>query len=254
MGEPQLKIDPNEYDDEEEEYEFEDEEEDESIPHSEADSEPTEEEKPVKMIDKDQVESMIDALRKQKTIINDGGEEIDFGGQTKTDFINACEEGYPVIQRTLNSIYEIGTLLSQVRAKLKKKKLYHTWLKFIGLPERTAQNYVQAYDRFADRLPDFSSLGIKKLLIASKLSDRVSYVEKNLERLRGQTAQDLDKEVKAMLGEPVQKSGKVKSSKKIEIGGYKINPSKDGSRITIECTSKVDQDELIKGLSKFLSK
>jgi hypothetical protein len=36
-----------------------------------------------------------------------------------------------------------------------------------------------------------------------------------------------------MLGKPVQKSGKVTSSKKIEMGGYKINPSKDGSRITI---------------------
>ncbi len=156
-------------------------------------------------------------------------------------------------QRTLNSIYEIGKLLFEVRSKLKKKKLYHTWLKFIGLPERTAQNYVQAYDRFTDRLPDFSCLGIKKLLIASKLPEHVKYVEANLERLTEQTAQDFEKEVKALLGQPVKISGKSESSKKIDMGSYKVTPSQDGSRITIECTSKSDQEKLIEKLGGLLS-
>ena len=94
----------------------------ESTPQSIADPEPVENEKPVQMIDKDQVKSMIQAtMGKRHTIVNDQGNEIDFGGETKEDFIKACEEGYPVIQRTLNSVYEIGKLLFEVRSKLKKK-------------------------------------------------------------------------------------------------------------------------------------
>ncbi|MGO9569727.1 MAG: hypothetical protein ACLP5H_19520 [Desulfomonilaceae bacterium] len=240
-----VEVDDDEYDDDE--YD------DGAAPQAPVNTAEMKSEKPVQMIDKDQVQSMIQALGKQNTIVNDQGKEMDFDGDTKEDFIKACEEGYPVIQRTLNSIYEIGKLLAEVRSKLKKKKLYHTWLKFIGLPERTAQNYVQAYDRFTDRLPDFSCLGIKKLLIASKLPEHVEYVEANLERLTQQTAQDFEKEVKALLGKPVTKSGKSETSNKIDMGSYKVTPSQDGSRITIECTSKSHQEKLIEELGELLS-
>ena len=59
----------------------------------------------------------------------------------------------------------------------------------------------KVYDRFTDRLPDFSCLGIKKLLIASKLPEHVKYVEANLERLT-ETNSDriLKRKLKQLLG------------------------------------------------------
>jgi hypothetical protein len=242
------EIDPEEYDDDEYDDGVEDED-----PQSLIATEPSEEEKPVQMIGAEKMQSMIQALRSQKKIVNDQQKEVDFDGEAKEDFIAACEDGYPIIERTLNSIYEIGKLLSEVRSKLKKKKLYNTWLTFVGIPRRTAHNYVQAYDRFADRLPEFSCLGIKKLLIASKLPSHVRYVEANLERLAQQSAQDLEDEVNALLGKPVKKASRPERANKMEIGNYRITASQDGSRIVIECTSKSDQEKLIEDLTGFYS-
>jgi hypothetical protein len=173
--------------------------------------------------------------------------------RAKEDFITACEDGYPIVERTLNSIYEIGKLLHEVRSKLKKKKLYHTWLAFVGIPERTAQNYVQAYDRFSDRLPEFSCLGIKKLLIASKIPNHIRYVEANLERLTQQTAKDFEDEVNALLGKPVTKSGKTMGRNQMKIGNYKITTFEGTGKIVIECTDESDQGRLIQDLTNLYS-
>jgi hypothetical protein len=164
-------------------------------------------EMPVGMISHDRFLAKIQALRERETIRNDKDEDVPFDGETKDDFIRACEESYPVIERTLGSVYEMGSFLREVRDRLKPKKLYPTWLELTGIPQGTAQNYVQASERYSDRLPQFAHLGIKKLLIASRLKNCVEYVQKHEQAIAEQTAEELEKKVKALRGKRVAETG-----------------------------------------------
>lgn len=212
-------------------------------------------EMPVGMISRDRFLAKIQALRERETIENDKGVDVPFDGETKEDFIRACEESYPVIEKTLSSMYEMGSFLCGVRDRLKPKKLYHTWLEMTGIPQGTAQNYVQASERYSDRLPQFAHLGIKKLLIASRLEDCVQYVQKHEQSIAEQTAEELEKKVKALRGRRKAKSDDGRGRKPIsfQIGRFKISPSMDGTKLTIEGLSKDRQARLIEALKELLS-
>lgn len=212
-------------------------------------------EMPVGMISRDRFLAKIQALRERESIRNDKGVDVRFEGKTREDFIRACEESYPVIEKTLSSMYEMGSFLCGVRDRLKPEKLYHTWLETTGIPQGTAQNYVQAYERYTDHLPQFAHLGIKKLLIASRLEDCVQYVQKHEQTIAEQTAGELDKHVKALRMKRRARSGDGRGRKPVflQIGKFKICPSMNGSKLTIEGLSKDRQSRLIEAIKDLLS-
>jgi hypothetical protein len=197
----------------------------------------------------------IKALRERTTITNDKGEEIVFDGVAKEDFVGAFEAGYPVLQKTLAGLYELGSFLLGVRAKLKPQKLYHTWLDYAGIPRGTAQSYVQACDRYREKLPQFSGLGIRKLLIASRLPDCVDYVEKHEQEIAAQTAEELERQVKRLRQQKHKKATRVgRKPKYVSVGAYRIRPSMDGSKITIEGMTKSEQEDFMSAIKEMLSR
>lgn len=209
----------------------------------------------VAMIPHDRFLAKVQALRERETIRNDKGVDVPFGGEAKEDFIRACEESYPVIEKTLTSMYEMGTFLCAVRDRLKPERLYHTWLEITGIPQGTAQNYVQASERYSDQLPHFAHLGIKKLLIASRLEDCAQYVQKHEQAIAEQTAEELEKKVKALRRKRQTRNGDGRGRRPIsvEVGKFKICPSMDGTKVRIEGLSKDRQIRLIEAIKDLLS-
>lgn len=230
---------------------------DEALPVSAPVTSPEGSEMPVRMISHGRFLAKIQSLRDRETIRNDRDEEVAFEGETKEDFIRACEESYPVIERALSGMHEMGTFLRGVRDRLKPKKLYHTWLELTGIPQGTAQNYVQASERYSDRLPQFAHLGIKKLLIASRLEDCVQYVQKHEEMIAEQTAEELEKKVKALRKRRETRSGdgdgRGRKPMSIQVGRFKISPSMDGTKLRVEGLSKTRQTRLIAAIKDLLS-
>ncbi|MFH0825211.1 MAG: hypothetical protein V2B18_20865, partial [Pseudomonadota bacterium] len=157
-------------------------------------------------------------------------------------------------KKTYEGINELGTILSEVRSKLRPLGVYHAWLEFINLPRRTAQNYVQVADRYKEQLPEFAHLGIKKLLIASKLDNCADYVSKNLPKLEEGTAEQLEKEIKAALKKTrkTKKRGGGRPSQAIKLGACTVRASSKGDKITIEGLSKNRQVELLEALKGWL--
>lgn len=197
----------------------------------------------------------IAALRERATIKNDKGEDVDFEGEAKENFVAAFEEGYPILKRTLSGLYELGTFLHGVRTKLKPHKLYHSWLDYAGIPRGTAQSYVQACERYQDKLPRFAALGIRKLLIASRLPDCADYVEQHEQEIASQTTEELEKEVKKLRQRKPAKETKVgRKPTYFSIGSYRIRPSLDGNKITIEGMTKKEQADFLAAIKELLSR
>ncbi len=203
------------------------------------------------LISEEKFQAKIKALHDQTTIRNDKGEEVPFEGDAKNAFIASFEDGYPIMERALNSIQELGTFLMRVRDDLKPKKLYYTWLEYAGIPQKTAHNYVQVQERFSDRLPQFAHLGIRKLVTASRLPDCVQYVERNEEKIADESAQELERTVRKLRSQKKQR-GKGRRPTYIEVGKCRIRPSMDGTKIIIEGITKKKQNELIEALKGLL--
>ncbi len=204
------------------------------------------------LISAEKMEEKIRDLRARTSIMNDRGEEAAFTGEDKEVFISAFEQGYPVIDRALTGLYALGEFLHGVRKKLKPRKLYHTWLEYAGIPQGTAQNYVQAYRRYGEELPRFAPLGIKKLLIASRLPNCVEYVQEHEQDIAAQSAQEFEKKVKEIRKKKKDGRGGRKPVY-IEVGGYRIRPSLDGNRLTIEGITPTQQSRLIEAVKGLLS-
>ncbi len=195
------------------------------------------------------------ALDQREKITDDKGHDIDFTGDIKAEFIGACKTAYPVIKKTYEGINDLGRILGEARAKLKPLGVYHAWLAFINLPRRTAQNYLQVHDRFKERLPEFAHLGIKKLVIASKLEDCPEYVAKNLPKIEAETADELETEIKSVLKKTKKpkKPGGGRPSKALIFGDFTVRASSKGNKITIEGLTKNTQAQLIEALKGLLS-
>jgi len=207
------------------------------------------------VVGEDRFNQIMTALDQREKITDDKGRERDFTGELKKEFIGACRTAYPVIKRTYESINEMGKVLGEVRGKLKPLGVYHAWLAFIDLPRRTAQNYVQVHDRYKEHLLDFAHLGIRKLLIASKLEDCANYVAKNLPKIETETADELAKEVAAVLKKTrkTRKAGGGRSSKAMIFGTCSVRASSKGDKITIEGLTAKKQAQLLEAIKKVLS-
>ena len=153
----------------------------------------------------------------------------------------------------MDGLYKLGAFLDDVRAKLKPRKLYHTWLEYAGIPQGTAQSYVQAYNRFGEELPRFASLGIKKLLIASRLPDCVEYVKQHEEEIVSSSAQELEKQVRQLRQKGKKKGRSGRKPEYLEFGKVRIRSSHDGTRLSIEGINKSKQDEIMEAVIALLS-
>jgi hypothetical protein len=195
------------------------------------------------------------ALDQRDKITDDKGQEIEFTGVIKTEFIGACKTAYPVIKKTYEGINDLGKILGEVRAKLKPLGVYHAWLAFINLPRRTAQNYAQVHDRYREHLPEFAHLGIKKLLIASKLDDCTDYLTRNLPKIETESADELETQVKSVLkkAKKGKKKGGGRPSTALKFGNYTVRATSKGNKITIEGLTQGKQKELIEALKGWLS-
>lgn len=207
------------------------------------------------VVGEDRFEQIMAALDRRKKITDDKGEEIDFTGEVKKEFVGACKTAYPVIKKTYEGIKELGRILGEVRSKLKPLGIYHAWLEFIHLPRRTAQNYVQVSDRYKEHLPDFAHLGIKKLLIASRLEDCTDYVAQNLPKIEEESAEELESEIKAVLKKTrkARKKGGGRPSTALILGGCTVRASSKGDKISIEGLTKSRQVQVLEGLKSLLS-
>lgn len=208
----------------------------------------------VGIISMDKFKEKLAALEAQEVIRDESGKDVPFAGETKTDFIEAMKSGYQVAQMTVTTMYEAGKIISEVNQRLKPKKLYMVWLEHVGLPQRTAHNYMQVYKRYGEKLADLAHLGIRKLLIASRLKDCADYVEQNQTTIADNTSVELEEMVRSMLPAKGGQKSKTSASKScIEIGNYRIKPSSGGKSITVEGLTKEQQSELIEALKKILS-
>jgi hypothetical protein len=207
------------------------------------------------VVGEERFQQIMTALEQREKITDDKGQEIDFTGEIKTEFIGACKTAYPVIKKTYEGINDLGKILGEARAKLKPLGVYHAWLAFINLPRRTAQNYLQVHDRFKERLPEFAHLGIKKLVIASKLEDCPEYVAKNLPKIEAETADELETEIKSVLkkGKNPKKPGGGRPSKALIFGDCTVRASSKGNKITIEGLTENTQAQLLEALKDWLS-
>lgn len=205
------------------------------------------------LVSSDKFEKTVQGLRESATIRNDKGEEVPFEGDTKEVFIGLFQKAFPVMGAMMQSLYKTGHLLSEVRKALKPQKLFLTWIRYTGIPERTAYNYLRVYEGFGDHLPQLSHLGIKRLLIASRIPNCAEYVQDNEETIATEPAEEFEKQVRTLRAKREKKKGGRKP-KFVEVAGCKVRPSGDGTRILIEGLSAKKQQEIMEGIKELLSK
>ncbi|MGO9569694.1 MAG: hypothetical protein ACLP5H_19355 [Desulfomonilaceae bacterium] len=207
----------------------------------------------VSLVTPHQFAQQIETLRQANTIKDDGGHEVAFEGETKDEFIRLVEEGYPVAKKMMEAMNETGRFLSEVRNILKPKKLFLRWMAFTGFPRRHSYNYLLVHERFGEKLPQFSHLGIRKLLAASHLKDCVEYVEQHEQEIAKEPAEEFEKKVRKILSKKKKKDGRGRKPKYTEIDGCKVRLSDDGTRIAIEGLSKKRQSALFEAIKTALS-
>jgi hypothetical protein len=222
------------------------------MPSEELQAVPVTEHMGVGLVARDRFEEAVRGLQDAASIRNDRGEEVPFEGETKDVFIGLFEKAYPVVGSMMQSLYDTGHLLSEVRKSLKPKKLFLTWIKFTGIPERTAYNYLRVYEGFGEHLPHVSHLGIKRLLIASRVPNCVEYVQDNEEVIASEPAEELAERIRILKATKKKKRGGRKPIY-VEVGGCKVRPSGDGTKITIDGLTEKRQKEILEGIKKLLS-
>jgi hypothetical protein len=153
----------------------------------------------------------------------------------------------------MQSLYETGHLLSEVRKALKPQKLFLTWIRYTGIPERTAYNYLRVYEGFGEHLANLSHLGIKRLLIASRIPNCAEYVQDNEEMIATEPAEEFEKKVQTLRAKRKKKKGG-RTPMFVEVAGCKVRPSGDGTKILIEGLSAKRQKEIMEGIKTLLSK
>jgi len=207
------------------------------------------------VVGEERFQQIMAELDHRQKITDDKGQEIEFTGDIKAEFMGACKTAYPVIKKTYEGINDLGKILGEARAKLKPLGVYHAWLAFINLPRRTAQNYAQVYDRYGEHLPEFAHLGIRKLLIASKLENCPEYVAQNLPKIESETADELETEIKSALkkAKKPKKPGGGRPSKALIFGDCTVRASSKGNKITIEGLTENTQAQLLEALKGWLS-
>jgi hypothetical protein len=217
--------------------------------------EPVEHPLSISMISQESFEEQIEDLRGSNAIRNDKDEKIRFEGEIKEQFIQFFEEAYPIAAKMVMIMTEVGRFLDKVQRALKPRKLFLTWMRRTGFPERNSYNYIHVYQRFGEKLPQFSYLGIRELLAASHLEDCAEYVEKHQQLIAKKTTEEFEKEVRNRVQESKKKrkGGRGRTPSHITIGECKVRPSGDGTRISVDGLSKNRQTALLEAIKVWLS-
>lgn len=193
----------------------------------------------------DKLEGIVESLMSVSRIINDDGDEIDFDGETKDDFIGFFVEGYEIVDRMVRSIHETGRFLADVRNNLKPQKLFLTWLNFAGFPRSTAYNYLKLHDRYEEDLPKYSTIGVKKLLSVSKLKNCREYLSENAEQIAIKKATEVVEAVNQELKKRPKRRGGGRKPTFETINGFIVRKSDDGTKVVVEALNKEAQENLL---------
>jgi hypothetical protein len=195
----------------------------------------------------------LEHLGRTSTIENDERKQVEFAGEDKELFITLFKKAYRAINNMAHSIYEVGRVLVEVRDILKPKGLFVAWACYAGLPTSTIYSYVTLHDRYQEELPQFSHLGVKKLLAISRLDDCISYVKQNERDLELKSANQVAREVreKLQVAKKAKASGRKPRFERFE--GYIIRSSGDGTKVVVENLTKDAQKKLVQAIKDALS-
>ena len=110
-------------------------------------------------------------------------------------------------------------------------------------------------ERYGEKLPEFSHLGIRKLLAAARLKDCVEYVEKYEETIAREPAEEFEKKIRNRVEASKSKSqdGRGRPPQYTKLGQCKLRLSGDGTKILVEGLSKKQQSALFEAIKGWLS-
>ncbi|MGO9119539.1 MAG: hypothetical protein ACLQPD_18260 [Desulfomonilaceae bacterium] len=199
---------------------------------------------------------LVNQLENMSIIKNDAGEDVDFVGETKRQFIYFFDHGYVAILSVQLSIYSAGAFLNEVRATLKPKKLFLTWLHYAGFPVSTAYNYVKLYNSYQEDLRLYCDLGVRKLLAVAKLRDCRTYVKENEAEIASKPSPEVIEKIKEQLKKEKKRKGGGRKRQYEEFGKYRIRRSGKGTsnKVIIENLTKHEQEKIIDDIKLLLSK
>jgi len=153
---------------------------------------------PVRLISPEDLLQKVETLRDMPSITNDKGEIEPFEGPMKDAFISVVQDTCLVIEQSLNSMYELGNLFFRARRRLGHYKVYSAWLKLIECPTKVAKQLIKVYERYGERLHQFSDLGLEKLSIVARLDDCAEYVESHEKDIAVETLGNLRQRVRIL--------------------------------------------------------
>lgn len=207
----------------------------------------------VGMVERERLEEMLGDLRSLDRVTDDKGDEVEFAGESKETFLKDVENSYPVFGSALNSLYLTGKFLYEVRERQKKNQLWMKYQEVIGHSPSFINNYIRVYEKFRERLPEFSHLGVSKLEVVSRLKEPVAYIEANQEVLEKASFKEVRKIVSAEKEKGVKRrSHKVEDMVEI-VGSCRLKFSSNGRSLTVSNLNKQMQDELLKVVKDYLS-
>jgi hypothetical protein len=205
------------------------------------------------MVAQERLVEIMNDLRGLDLIIDDKGQEVEFSGAAKQAFIQDVENAYPVFGAALNSLYETGKFLFEVRERQKKNNLWMKYQEVIGQSPSFINNYIRVYEKFRERLPEFSHLGVSKLEVVARLKEPVAYIEANQEFIEKAPFREVRKSVTAEKARGVKHRSKKREDRIEDVGPYRLKLSSNGRSFTISNLNKEIQDELLNLVKEHLS-
>ncbi len=132
---------------------------------------------------------------RRSTIMTDRGRSCPFNGEIKTYYVGKLAEALHKTEGfRLQVCVEAGRLLSEVKPRLKKHRLYNQFLRDLDLSRSTAHNYVRLWVAFGESLPRFFHLSMRKLVvIAAAANDPCLFCRENEEMILKTSLEDLRK-------------------------------------------------------------
>jgi len=201
-------------------------------------------------------ESIMAALKEQTRIKNDKGEEIDFLGNVRDAFVTDVQKSYPMLKSLVSNIYETGKFFHEVRARQKKNGLWIAFINAIGIPRRTAHNYIQAYERLGTRMRDFSYLGVTKLLTITQIKEPVPYLEEYAPEIAKETTTEVRQRVAKERQITIKRPKTKRFGPRVEVLNYRdirATLSSDGKVVKLIGLNRELQEEVLKLLKMHFS-
>lgn len=199
------------------------------------------------------LQEIVNDLKGLDSVTDDKGQEVEFGGAAKEAFLKDVEGAYPVLNAALSSLYETGKFLYEVRDRQKKHNLWMKYQEVIGQSPSFINNYIRVYEKFRERLPEFSHLGVSKLEVVARLKEPVAYIEANQEFIEKAPFKEVRKSVTAEKTKGIKRSSQKREDRVEEVGSYRLRLSSNGRSFTVSNLNKEIQDELLNIVKEHLS-